>query len=118
MAIGKEIPSFDSNREMSLRMTPHFRRKLPLSVLSASSSIPPLGDETKDSRRNWNRRFAAGEDIAEVRGLAFKAPVAAKVIPRPKDKEKGVQGYYSIKDKALFIYDDIKGSYERGVLIH
>jgi uncharacterized iron-regulated protein len=58
------------------------------------------------------------KEIAEVRGLAFKAPVVAKVIPRPADKDRGVQGYYSLKDKALFIYDDIKGSYERGVLVH
>jgi uncharacterized iron-regulated protein len=58
------------------------------------------------------------KDIANVRGMPFKQPVEAKIIPRPKDTGKSVQGYYSIKDKTLFIYDDIAGNYERGVLIH
>src|SRR5262245_25124994 len=57
------------------------------------------------------------KDIAAVRGLEFKSPVAAKVIAR-KDGDKGVQGYYNLKDKTLYLYDDIKGNYERGVLIH
>ncbi len=58
------------------------------------------------------------KDITAVRGLAFKSPVVAKVIPRPKGADKHLQGYYSIKDKTLFVYDDLSGSYERGVLIH
>ncbi|MBM3994945.1 MAG: ChaN family lipoprotein [Planctomycetes bacterium] len=58
------------------------------------------------------------KEIAEVRGLAFKNPVAAKVIARPKAGAKGVQGYYDIKEKTLYLYDDIAGNYERGVLIH
>src|SRR5262245_49457592 len=58
------------------------------------------------------------KDIAAVRGLEFKSPVTAKVIPRPKDAAKKVQGYYSTKDKTLFVYDDVTGAYERGVLIH
>jgi uncharacterized iron-regulated protein len=58
------------------------------------------------------------KDVAAVRGLAFKTPVKGKIIPRPKDGERGIQGYYSTKDKALFVYDDIAGNYERGVLIH
>lgn len=58
------------------------------------------------------------KDIAAVRGLEFKSPVVARIIARPKDAGKQIQGFYSIKDKALFVYDDIKGSYERGVLIH
>jgi uncharacterized iron-regulated protein len=58
------------------------------------------------------------KDITTVRGLPFKTPVVAKVIPRPKDGDKHLQGYYSIKDKTLFVYDDVSGSYERGVLIH
>jgi uncharacterized iron-regulated protein len=58
------------------------------------------------------------KEIAAVRGLEFKTPVVGKVIPRPKDAGKGIQGYYSINDKALFVYDDIAGNYERGVLIH
>jgi uncharacterized iron-regulated protein len=58
------------------------------------------------------------KDIAAVRGLAFKSPVVAKVIPRTKETAAGAQGYYSTKDKALFVYDDLAGNYERGVLIH
>jgi uncharacterized iron-regulated protein len=58
------------------------------------------------------------KDITAVRGLAFKTPVNAKVIARPKDAAKGLQGYYSTKEKTLYLYDDIAGSYERGVLVH
>lgn len=58
------------------------------------------------------------KDIAAVRGLEFKSPVVAKIIPRPDSTPKKLQGYYSIKDKALFLYDDLTGAYERGVLIH
>ncbi len=56
--------------------------------------------------------------ITEVRGLAYKTPVVARMIPRPKDADKHLQGYYSIKDKTLYVYDDVSGAYERGVLIH
>ncbi len=58
------------------------------------------------------------KDIAAARGLEFKTPVNAKVIARTKDSAKSVQGYYSTKDKTLYLYDDIAGNYERGVLIH
>src|ERR1043166_5642110 len=58
------------------------------------------------------------KDIAAARGLAFKTPVVAKVIARPNAGAKGVQGYYDIKEKTLYLYDDIAGNYERGVLIH
>ena len=57
------------------------------------------------------------KDITAVRGLAFKTPVIAKVIPRPKGADKHLQGYYSIKDKTLYVYDDVSGVI-RGVLIH
>jgi len=70
---------------------------------------PPVLDETLRSLE---------KDIAAVRGLAFKKPVQARIIARPKDAAASVQGYYNIKDKILYVYDDIKGSYERGVLIH
>jgi len=79
---------------------------------AAEDKKPAKQEELEASLRKLEK------EIAAVRGLAFKAPVVAKIIARPGDKDKGVQGYYSIKDKALFIYDDIKGSYERGVLIH
>jgi uncharacterized iron-regulated protein len=58
------------------------------------------------------------KEITAVRGLKFKKPVAAKVISRPKGAARNLQGYYSIKDKTIFLYDDVSGAYERGVLIH
>ncbi len=58
------------------------------------------------------------KDIAAVRGLAFKTPVAAKLIPRTPDVVPGAQGFYSTRDKTLFVYDDVAGNYQRGVLIH
>jgi uncharacterized iron-regulated protein len=61
---------------------------------------------------------ALEKDIAAARGLEFKSPVVAKVIERPQDAPKKIQGYYSTKDKALFLYRDISGAYERGVLVH
>src|SRR5262249_31662498 len=58
------------------------------------------------------------KQIAAVRGLAFKKPVEAKVIPRPSGTDKSLQGYYSPKEKRLYLYDDLSGAYEKGVLIH
>jgi uncharacterized iron-regulated protein len=58
------------------------------------------------------------KEIEKVRGLTFKKPVVAKVIPRTKDKSPGLQGYYDTKEKTLYVFDDLKGNYERGVLIH
>jgi uncharacterized iron-regulated protein len=58
------------------------------------------------------------KQIAAARGLAFKSPVVAKVIARPKNAAPKIQGYYSLKDKVIYLYDDIKGAYRRGVLIH
>jgi uncharacterized iron-regulated protein len=57
-------------------------------------------------------------DITAVRGLAFKQPVTARVIPRPRDASKSLQGYYSPGEKTLYLYDDLAGAYERGVLLH
>jgi uncharacterized iron-regulated protein len=57
-------------------------------------------------------------DISRVRGLKFKKPVVARIIPRPPRAERGIQGYYSTKDKALYVYNDVRGSYAKGVLIH
>ena len=80
----------------------------PVSWLSA--------EEKKDTLEATVRKLE--KDIAAARGLEFKKPVNAKIIPRPAEAAKGIQGYYNIKEKALFVYDDIKGNYERGVLIH
>ena len=56
--------------------------------------------------------------IEKVRGLKFNKPVVAKILHRPKDDRPGVQGYYDIKKKTLFLYDDVKSSYWKGVLVH
>ncbi|MFQ3651926.1 MAG: ChaN family lipoprotein [Gemmataceae bacterium] len=56
--------------------------------------------------------------IEKARGLKFKKPVVVNVIPRGKDTPAGVQAYYDHKKKEVFLYEDIKGSYAKGVLIH
>jgi uncharacterized iron-regulated protein len=58
------------------------------------------------------------KEIEAVRGLKFKMPVKAEIIPRPADTDKKLQGFYNTKDKRLYLYNDISGNYERGVLIH
>lgn len=58
------------------------------------------------------------KDITAVRGLKFKEPVAARVIARPAGAARGIQGYYSTKDKRLYLYDDVRGAYRHGVLVH
>ena len=58
------------------------------------------------------------KEIAAVRGLEFKVPVQAKVIARPAQTGKGKQGYYVPREKTLYLYDDLAGNYEKGVLIH
>lgn len=79
----------------------------------------PMGVQAQEKGKILDETLRLLEkDIAAVRGLAFKTPVVAKVIPRPKDGAKGVQGFYSIKEKTLYLYDDLKGNYERGVLLH
>jgi uncharacterized iron-regulated protein len=56
--------------------------------------------------------------IEKVRGLKFIKPVVAKILPRPKQGAAGIQGYYDIKKKTLFLYDDVKSNYWKGTLIH
>ncbi len=56
--------------------------------------------------------------IEKVRGLTFTKPVVARILTREKDSPAGVQGYYDLKKKTLFLYDDVKKSYWKGVLIH
>src|SRR5262245_14221662 len=58
------------------------------------------------------------KEIAAARGLEFKKPVVAKVVPRPADADRQTQGYYSPTEKTLYVYNDVKGNYARGVLIH
>src|SRR6185369_12314149 len=90
-----------------------------LGLLLCLARVPIHADPPPALPRNLDATLRKLEtQIAEVRGLKFKSPVSAKVIPRPKGTPGKLQGYYSIKDKALFIYDDLSGAYERGVLIH
>jgi uncharacterized iron-regulated protein len=94
---------------------------LSTTVLLCAATRAPLGlaDDAPAAEKALEATLHKLEkDIAEVRGLPFKSPVVARIIPRPKETAKKLQGYYSIKDKALFIYNDIAGAYERGVLIH
>jgi uncharacterized iron-regulated protein len=91
-----------------------------LVILGAARCTPSLpAADTPAGGRDFEATLRQLEkDIAAVRGLAFKSPVNGKVIARPKDADRHLQGYYSIKDKTLFVYDDLAGNYERGVLIH
>jgi uncharacterized iron-regulated protein len=76
-------------------------------------------DEPSEAQKRLDAQVRQLEkDIAAVRGLEFKMPVVGKVIVRPAGTPKHIQGYYSTKDKTLFVYDDIAGNYERGVLVH
>src|SRR5262245_13911740 len=61
---------------------------------------------------------ALEKEIEKVRELKFLTPVVGRIVPRPKRGAEGIQGYYDTKQKALFLYDDIKGSYYKGTLIH
>lgn len=75
------------------------------------------GAQDKAGTLDWRLRQLE-KDIAAVRALPFKAPVNARIIPRPKDAELKTQGYYSPREKTLFLYNDISGAYQKGVLIH
>jgi uncharacterized iron-regulated protein len=103
-------------------MLPPSPRILPVVLLALGAILLPLPARAADVPAKPPAFEATlrqlEKDIAEVRGLKFKSPVAAKVIPRPKDAERKLQGYYSPKDKTLFLCDDIAGNYERGVLVH
>jgi uncharacterized iron-regulated protein len=81
---------------------------VPFFVLAADN---PKADLIKQVR-------ALETAIEQARGLKFKKPVVVNVIPRGKDAPPGVQAYYDVKKKEVFLYDDIKGNYAKGVLIH
>lgn len=80
---------------------------LPLVALAADAP----DDLTKQAR-------ALEKEIEKVRGLKFKKSVPIKVIKRDKDAPKGVNAYYDTRAKEVVLYDDIKGNYAKGVLIH
>ena len=78
-----------------------------------------FADEPADRKAELVKQIRQLEkDIEKVRGLKFLQPVVANFIPRGKDDSPGIQGYYDTKKKALFLYDDIKGNYAKGVLVH
>jgi uncharacterized iron-regulated protein len=92
-----------------------FLKMLPAAALAAAvllTGVARAADLPEATLRQLEK------DIAAVRGLAFKKPVTAKVISRSTDADRNIQGYYSIKDKTLYLYDDLAGNYERGVLVH
>ncbi|GEM_PF-1342811 len=74
------------------------------------------GAQEKEPLEGRLRRLE--KTIAAVRELSFKEPVKARIIARPMDAGPKLQGYYSPKEKSLFLYDDLKDNYENGVLIH
>lgn len=91
-----------------------------LLLVALAPCLLPADDKPKDTPQQ--RLDAAVKEftprIEAVRGLKFKSPVVAKAIPRRPGERPGVQGYYDLKQKAIFVYDDIKGSYWRGTLVH
>lgn len=74
------------------------------------------GAQSKEPLEERLRRLE--KTIGAVRELKFKEPVKARIIARPKDAGPKLQGYYSPKEKSLFLYDDLKDNYENGVLVH
>jgi len=56
--------------------------------------------------------------IEKVRGLKFKEPVRVERVSRPGGEDPGKQGYYDPAAKRLVLFSDVKGSYQKGVLIH
>lgn len=87
-----------------------------LLVLAATTLV---ADPPAERQAELDKQLRALEqEIEKVRELKFKSPVVGHVIARPKTGFDGVQGYYDSKKKALFLFDDIKGNYYKGTLIH
>src|SRR5262245_43839147 len=89
-----------------------------LALLLALVALPVIGGEPPDAAPLAGTLRRLEKEIAAARGLEYKKPVVAKVIPRPGGADPQTQGYYSPTEKALYVYDDVKGNYARGVLIH
>jgi uncharacterized iron-regulated protein len=86
-------------------------------VLLAPALAPAAGPPVQPGPFDRQLRQLEKE-IEKVRGLKFKRPVVAHVIARGKGDSPHIQGYYDAKKKALYLYDDIKGNYRKGTLIH
>jgi uncharacterized iron-regulated protein len=82
-------------------------------LVTASAPAAPMTQEKLDELMRQLEK-----DISSVRGLKYKAPVKGKIIARSKDVERSLQGYYNLKDRTLYVFDDLAGNYQRGVLIH
>ena len=76
----------------------------------ALSAYPAPADDKAQQQELEKTVRQLEKDIAAVRGLAFKEPVKAAIIARPEGTAKNLQGYYDIKAKKLFVYNDISGS--------
>ncbi len=88
-------------------------------VLGLVGSLGLAQDPSVDRQTQIERQLRELEkQIEQVRELKFKSPVVAKVIARPAEGAEGVQAYYDPKQKTIFLYDDIKDNYQKGVLIH
>ena len=96
-------------------------RFLPLLLLLApaladAAAPPPQMDEKTAALHKLVRQLE--KDIARARDLDFKDHVVFSVIVRPQNAGPGIQGYYDVRKKALFVYDDVKDNYAKGVLVH
>lgn len=87
-----------------------------LLTLATVAPAQPTGKVDKGKLESQLRDLE--KRIAKVRGLEFKSPVQARILPRPAKADKGIQGYYSPQDKALVVYEDVADNYALGVLIH
>jgi uncharacterized iron-regulated protein len=100
-------------------MARHCQTFLSLPTLFVLLAVSAVADDKKPPPDDLDPLLRKLEkDISQVRGLEFKAPVKAKFIQRDEKADKSIQGYYKIEDKTLYLYEDVKGSYKRGVLIH
>jgi uncharacterized iron-regulated protein len=86
-------------------------------TLACVGSAAPPADPTADPKLEALLRDLE-KSIAKVRGLEFKSPVKARILPRPADTDKGLNGYYTPRDKMLVVYKDVAENYAGGVLIH
>jgi uncharacterized iron-regulated protein len=74
-----------------------------------------IADEKENLEKNVRE---LSKEIEKARGLKFKKPVAVRVVKREKGERPGVNAYYDVRKKEVVLYDDIKGSYSKAVLIH
>lgn len=75
-------------------------------------NTPTRADELGDILRELEK------EIAQVRGLAFKQPVTARIVPRGMNDPSDRHGYYDPATKTLVVYGDVKENYAKGVLVH